>query len=270
METDTITVESIGDYVTRKEAARLLKVTERTVINMQNDGLIKPAKMDGDGKTIYYRADDVEEIRISRGGRGTQTEDMIQDAAANMAMAPSAIIRATSESMRIAQSQVKELLGPVTAAMEMNMKLLMRENENLRSRCTQLEGEIFEFIDLQKKALREDHEGRLMEITELESQKMKREMFGRLMGYAPLLATLVGDKMGKSEGTRNVIRESALVDIVDKMSLDQLEALQKSGAFGQAEMATIFTMKQRLEDERAARLQKEAEAADDEEDILKG
>lgn len=258
-----------SEYVTRKAAAKILKVSERTVINIQNEGLLQPCKHSEDSKTIYYRKEQVDEVKMTRLGQtSTDPDDLLNDAAMNMAMAPSAIIRAISESMRIAQRQVVDLMAPVTAAMNMNMETLMKENESMRNRTEKLEGEIFEFIDLQKKAMREDAEARIMEIEHLEAQKMKREAFNRFMGYAPLLATLVGDKLGKNEHSRNQIRNSALVDIVDKMSIEQIEALQASGVFGQAELAVIISMKQRLEEERAARLAKESEAAEDEDEIL--
>lgn len=263
-------IASAEGMVTRKECARLLKVTERTVRNLQADGHLTPYHVAGDEKTVYYQEDEVEELRQARLGKGVGKDDMIDEAAMNMAMAPSSIIRAFAEAMKVAQDHAKSLLAPVTDAMKMNMETLMKENRSLRDRGAQLEAEIFDFIELQKKALRDDHEARLIEITELESQKMKREAFDRFMGYAPLLATLVGEKLGKSPSAKGVVRESALVDIIDKMSYEQLEALQKSGAFGQAEMATVITMKERLEAERAARLQREAEALETEEEILEG
>ena len=271
-ETEQVDPDEEFELINRKDAALLLKVNTRTVVRMEIDGYLTPIKKgEGDKAPIFYRADEVEELRVSRrqGADGhksdTPIEAMVNDAAVNMAMAPSSIIRSFAKSMEIAQDHTVKLMTPVSAAMEMNMQMLMKENRRLTDRCTKLENEIFEFIDMQKKAMRDDQEAKLVEITELEHLKMKKETFDRVTGYMPLIATLIGDKLNPSQKVK--IRESAMVDIIDKMSIEQIESLQNSGAFGQPEMATIISMKQRLEKERADRLDKEAESAQDAENI---
>jgi len=245
--------------LSRKEAARLLKVTERTVIELEKNGYLTPRKKEQGAKApIFYHGDEVEELKQARKKGGDVGPVEVNDAAMQMAMAPSAMIRSLANSVKIAQDHVKEMMAPVNEMMRMMMTMQIKEHHRLTDRSTKLENEIFEFIDLQKRSMREDNEGKLMEITELENQRMKRETFDRLSGYIPLLATLVGDKLAPSQ--KVVIRESALIDIIDKMSIEQLETLQKSGTFGQAEMATIITMKQKLENERAERLRKEADS----------
>jgi len=52
------------------------------------------------------------------------------------------------------------------------------------------------------------------------------------------------------------------------MDIDKIEALQKAGGFGQAEMATIVNMKDKLEQERAQRLQDEVDSAEKAEKVL--
>jgi len=274
-ESEAMNPEEEAELINRRDAARLLKVNTRTVIRMETDGYLTPIKKgEGDKAPIFYREDEVDELRVSRKlgvdahKLDTAAESVVNDAAVNMAMAPSLMIRSSGKAMEIAQDHVKELMSPVTSAMKMNMEVLMKENRRLTDRSTKLEGEIFEFIDLQKKAMRDDQEAKLVEITELENLKMKKETFDRLTGYMPLIATLIGDRLSPAQ--RSKVRESALTDIVEKMSFDQIEALQKSGAFGQAEMATIISMKQRMEAERAERLKKEAESAQDAEDVKSG
>jgi len=253
--------------LSRKEAARLLKVTERTVIELEKNGYLTPIKKEpGIKAPIFYHGDEVEELRKARNKGADVGPVDVNDAAVQMAMAPSALIRSVSNAMKLAQEHVQHLLEPVTSNMKSMMEMQLKEHRRLTDRCSILEQEIFEFIDLQKKAMREDHEGKLIEITELENLRMKKETFNRISGYFPLLATLLGDKM--SPDRRVSVRESALVDIIDKMDIDQIETLQKSGVFGQAEMATIITMKERLEKERTDRLQKEAESAQTTDEIM--
>lgn len=260
------------NLIGRKEAAKLLKVTLRTVIELEKNGYLTPRKKEQGAKApIYYEYNEVQELRSARmkgpdAGPIKGNAADLSDAVMNMALAPSAIIRAFAKSMEVAQNHVVEMMAPVTNATKMVIELQMKENRRQTERIEKLENEVFEFIDLQKRALREDHEGKLVEITELEALKMKREAFQRLSGYFPLLATLIGNKL--NPGQRATVRESALVDIIDKMDVEQLEVLQKSGVFGQGEMATIITMKERLEIERADRLRKEAESAQAEEETF--
>jgi len=259
--------------LSRKEAARLLKVTERTVAALEANGFLTPRRKEAGVKApIYYEPGEVEELRKARmkgpdvGKIPKEGDGQAVDALMGMAMAPSAIIRAFGNAMGIAQKQVVDLMEPVAGMMKMMLEQNGKENRRLTDRCSQLEGELFEFIDLQKTAMREDHQGKLQEITEMEALRMKRETFNRFTGYIPLLATLIGDKL--SPGQRSTVRETALVDIVDKMSEEQIDALVKSGAFGQAEMATVVAMKQRLEAERIERLKKEAETLEAEEKVM--
>jgi len=261
--------------LSRKEAARILKVTERTVAALEANGFLTPRKKEQGMKApIYYEPGEVEELRKARlkGGdvgklpADKNNESMAVDSLMGMAMAPSAIIRAFGKAMDIAQDHSVKLLEPVTGMMKMLLEQNGKENRRLTDRCSQLENELFEFIDLQKTAMREDHQGKLQEITEMEALRMKREAFNRFTGYIPLLATLIGDKL--TPGQRSSVRETALVDIIDKMSSEQIDALQKSGAFGQAEMAALVNMKARLEDERIERLKKEAESLEAEENVM--
>lgn len=260
-----------ANLLSRKEAARILKVSERTVITLESNGYLVPHKKESGVKApIFYEASEVEELRKARMKGGDvgpiRGNEAMAEAALNMAMAPSAIIRAFAKAMDVAQTQVVQLTEPITGMMKMLLEQGGKENRRLTDRCSQLENELFEFIDLQKTAMREDHQGKLQEITEMESLRMKREAFNRFTGYVPLLATLIGDKLSPNQ--RSTVRETALVDIIDKMSSEQIDALQKSGAFGQAEMAALVNMKARLEDERIERLKKEAESLETEEAVM--
>jgi excisionase family DNA binding protein len=53
--------------VTRKEAARLLAVTERHLQNLERDGLFKPVRL---GASVRYRRSDIDEVlrRLADGG----------------------------------------------------------------------------------------------------------------------------------------------------------------------------------------------------------
>ncbi len=245
------TIIDSDSYMNRTEAAEFLGVSIATLQRFENAGDLKPYKEKSGGKRARtcYREGDVFALRKS--GRSDAENDLM--------LAPAEIVKNAAKAMADANSHTKTMLAPIQSMYEMLLSQSQKQIESLQARCSHLEKETFKYID-QRKALELDNaSASILEEREKAGIEFKREAFGKLLGYAPLLATLIGDKY-TSGNTQTNIRASALVDIIDNMDVPQIEALQKSGAFGQGEMATIINMKDRLLAERQKRLTAEAEA----------
>ncbi len=244
----SIEPEKVADkdsYMNRGEAAEFLGVSQSTLLRFEESRKLTPYKEANGGvrARVLYRESDVFMLRKNPGD-------------ADQELGTAAVLQNAARMVEGSQGFVTKLLDPVTTMQKMLLKQAENQIEKLQDRCNRLEDEVFQFIDVQKKMLREDSEQRSAEASAQASTEMKREAFDKFIGYVPLLATLIGDKSG-NQSTKDKIRESAMVDIVDRMSIEQIEQLQKSGIFDMPALATLMTIKDRLIDERRTRLDRE-------------
>lgn len=238
-------------YMNRTEAAEFLGVSQSTLMRFEAARQLTPYREAGGGKRarVVYRESDVFSLRKHPTSE-TETE---------LAMAPAEILKNAARAMETSQTHVKTMLEPVMKMQEMLLTQSTKAIEVLQARCAHLDNEIFQFIDMQKTMLRADSDAEVERTKVTEGIKMRRDAFDRVVGYFPLLATMVGDKYGGTE-TKTRVRESALIDIVDRLDVEQIEQLQRTAVFDQSSMSTIIALKERLVSERKKRLQQEIDS----------
>ncbi len=279
------TPEEASKYVSRMKLAEMLGVTRPTIANFEKKKHLTPilAKIEGEiGRpSIYYDPEEValleqhkRRIDEQRAGAGDEEfgETIFDEPnapAPGELLGAAQVVGAITGAMRQAQSHAQILMEKSTALMTSVDSIMnkmstafIEENTRIRTRMTELEVKTWEAWGKIREAQDVAH---IREIEEQDASSMraiKEKASEELFKYLPMLGMLVGGKFAPGS---SALKEAALTSVIDNMSVEQVEAIIAGGQLDPASASTLLTVKERLVEERQARLKKQAEVIDREE-----